>query len=59
MATTHYCNGKWREGPVSACNKHKKLSSKQATVHRGAGAPGGFKSDAPADSSSSSDSSAD
>ncbi len=47
MATSHFCNGTWRDGPVSACDKHKKLSSKQATVYRGTGTPGGFSGKAP------------
>lgn len=57
MATSHYCNGKWRDGPVSACPKHKKLSARQPTVHRGVGTPGGFSDSRPSESSGSSDSS--
>jgi hypothetical protein len=41
MATSHFCNGKWRDGPVADCPNHKKLSKKQSTVHRGVGEPGG------------------
>lgn len=33
MATSHFCNGKWREGPVAACPKHTKLSRKQPSVY--------------------------
>jgi hypothetical protein len=41
MPTSHYCNGKWRDGPVSACPRHQKLSKKLTNVHRGVGEPGG------------------
>ncbi len=34
MATSHYCNGKWRDGTVAACPKHKGLSKKQTSVYR-------------------------
>jgi hypothetical protein len=34
VATSHYCNGKWRDGPVAACPKHKGLSKKQPSVYR-------------------------
>lgn len=51
MATSHYCDGKWRDGTVSECPKHKKLSARQPTVHRGVGSPGGFKSAKPASDS--------
>ncbi len=51
MATSHYCDGKWRDGTVSECPKHKKLSGRQPTVHRGVGSPGGFKSTKPASES--------
>lgn len=41
MPTSHFCIGKWRDGPVSACGRHLKLSKKQTTVYRGVGEPGG------------------
>jgi hypothetical protein len=41
MPTSHFCNGKWRDGPVSACDRHQKLPKKQTTVYRGVGEPGG------------------
>ena len=41
MATSHYCDGKWRSGPVSACPRHTKLAKKQTNVYRGVGEPGG------------------
>lgn len=50
MATSHYCQGEWRDGTLSDCPNHKKLSLRQPTVHRGVGSPGGFKSKAPTDS---------
>ncbi len=34
MATSHYCNGKWRDGPVSACPRHKQKDRKQPSVFR-------------------------
>ena len=34
MATSHYCDGKWRDGTVAACPKHKGLSKKQTSVYR-------------------------
>ena len=34
MATSHFCNGKWRPGTVASCPKHKKLSKKQPSVYR-------------------------
>lgn len=46
MATSHYCHGKWREGSVASCDRHSKLSKKQANVYRGVGDPGG-RSEAP------------
>lgn len=51
MATSHYCQGEWRDGTVSDCSNHKKLSLRQPTVHRGVGSPGGFKSAKPASES--------
>ncbi len=39
MATSHYCNGKWRDGPVSACPRHKQKDRKQTSVFRSG--PGG------------------
>ena len=33
MATSHFCQGKWRSGPVSACSRHKRLDKKQTTVY--------------------------
>jgi len=47
MATSHYCQGEWRDGTLSDCPNHKKLSLRQPTVHRGVGSPGGFKSAKP------------
>ena len=47
MAKSHYCNGKWRDGALADCDRHDKLSSKQTTVHRGAGTPGGFSGKQP------------
>jgi hypothetical protein len=41
MPTSHYCNGKWRDGPASGCSRHQKLSKTQTTVYRGVGEPGG------------------
>jgi len=41
MPTSHFCRGKWRQGPVAACPHHQKLSKTQPTVHRGVGEPGG------------------
>ncbi len=54
MAKSHYCNGKWRDGALADCPRHDKVSSKQATVHRGAGSPGGFSGKAPKSGSSGS-----
>lgn len=34
MATSHYCNGKWRDGTVAECPKHTGLSKKQTSVYR-------------------------
>ena len=34
MATSHFCNGKWRPGPVADCSKHTRLSKKQTSVYR-------------------------
>lgn len=47
MPTSHYCNGEWRDGPVSACSRHKRLSKKQTNVYRGVGEPGGRSPQAP------------
>jgi hypothetical protein len=33
MATSHYCNGKWRSGTVASCTRHRRLDKKQATVY--------------------------
>lgn len=41
MATSHYCRGKWRSGPVSSCTHHSKLAKKQTNVYKGVGDPGG------------------
>lgn len=57
MATSHFCNGEWRDGPLAGCPRHKQLSKRQATVHKGVGTPGGFKSAPSSDSSDSSGSS--
>jgi len=34
MATSHYCNGKWRDGSVAACPRHNRLDRKQQSVYR-------------------------
>jgi len=34
MTTSHFCNGKWKPGPVAACSKHTRLSKKQTSVYR-------------------------
>jgi hypothetical protein len=34
MATSHFCNGKWRPGTVAACPKHRQLSRTQPSVYR-------------------------
>ena len=47
MATSHFCNGEWRDGPLAGCPRHKQLSKRQATVHKGVGTPGGFKTSPP------------
>ena len=31
MATSHYCNGKWRAGSLASCPRHKKLDRKQTS----------------------------
>jgi hypothetical protein len=41
LATSHYCHGKWRSGPVSSCPRHSKLAKKQTNVYKGVGEPGG------------------
>lgn len=41
MPTSHFCKGEWRDGPVSACPRHQKLSKSQPNVYRGIGEPGG------------------
>ena len=33
MATSHYCNGKWRSGTVAECHRHRPLDMKQSTVY--------------------------
>lgn len=51
MATSHYCEGKWREGSVASCDRHTKLSKTQTNVYRGVGEPGGrAKAPKPAES---------
>jgi hypothetical protein len=45
LATSHYCRGKWRSGPVSSCSHHARLAKKQINVYKGVGDPGG-RSDA-------------
>ncbi len=37
MATSHYCGGTWREGPLAACPKHKRLDRKAPSVYRNGG----------------------
>ncbi len=34
MTTSHFCDGKWKPGPVVACSKHTRLSKKQTSVYR-------------------------
>lgn len=34
VATSHFCNGKWRPGTVASCPKHTSLSRKQPSVYR-------------------------
>jgi len=34
MTTSHFCDGKWKPGPVAACSKHTRLSKKQTSVYR-------------------------
>ncbi len=34
MATSHYCGGTWRDGPVASCPKHKRLDGKLTSVFR-------------------------
>ena len=58
MATSHFCNGKWRDGPVAACPKHTKLSKKQPSVYASSeGGEASGSSNAPSSSSASGDSS--
>lgn len=52
MATSHYCNGKWREGTVASCPKHTKLSRKQPSVY-GTSDDGGASSSVSSGASSS------
>lgn len=33
VATSHYCDGKWRAGPVAECRRHRRLDRKQTTVY--------------------------
>ena len=33
MATSHFCNGKWRAGSLAECNRHKRLDQRQVTVY--------------------------
>lgn len=40
MATSHYCGGTWRDGPLSACPKHKRLDRKAPSVYRDGGSGG-------------------
>jgi hypothetical protein len=51
MATSHYCNGKWKPGPVSACPKHKRLDPKRQSVFRSADKSESSSSDSGGDSS--------
>jgi len=50
MATSHFCNGTWRDGTVASCPKHAKLSKKQPSVY--ASSDGGEASSSSGDSSS-------
>lgn len=34
MTTSHFCDGKWKPGPVAGCPKHTRLSKKQTSVYR-------------------------
>jgi hypothetical protein len=34
MATSHFCKGKWKPGPIEECPKHTRLSRKQISVYR-------------------------
>ena len=33
MATSHYCDGKWRSGTVAECDRHKRLDKNQTSVY--------------------------
>jgi hypothetical protein len=56
MATSHFCNGKWRSGAVADCARHKRLDLKQTTVYaRSVESGGKAPSESPKPSSSSSD----
>jgi len=39
MATSHFCGGKWRPGPVADCPKHTRLSKKQKSVYSSGDGP--------------------
>ena len=58
MATSHFCSGTWREGPVADCPKHTQLAKTQANVYRGVGDPGGRSSTPPKSDSGGSSGSA-
>lgn len=59
MATSHYCNGKWRDGTLAECDKHTLLAKRQPNVYRGVGDPGGRSSKPPKSSSKGSGGSSD
>jgi len=54
MATSHYCNGKWRPGPLVECSRHKRLDKKQTSVYARASEPGSSASSGSSGSSSGS-----
>ena len=56
MATSHYCDGKWRPGTLAECDRHKRLDKKQSTVYDRS-VEGPKASSSTSSSSSSSDSS--
>ncbi len=59
MATSHYCNGRWRPGPVADCDRHRRLDRKQTSVYARSSEPGSDKASSSSSSSKSSSSSSD
>lgn len=53
MATSHFCNGKWRPGTVASCPKHTQLSKTQPSVYRTTDEKGTEKSSSSSTSESS------